>query len=119
MATLIASSADLAGDAGVIARAAAVSAAVAAASDEIEASRRLPPALLERLHEAELFRQIDVRLAKIAAVEDVDLAARRSHGISLRECLAWMRLAAIVRVVAAARHPGPIGRDYGSGAPGR
>jgi alkylation response protein AidB-like acyl-CoA dehydrogenase len=49
-------SADLAGDASVIARAAAVSAAVAAASDEIEASRRLPPALLERLHEAELFR---------------------------------------------------------------
>jgi indole-3-acetate monooxygenase len=49
-------SADLAGDASVIARAAAVSAAVAAASDEIEASRRLPPALLDRLHEAELFR---------------------------------------------------------------
>jgi alkylation response protein AidB-like acyl-CoA dehydrogenase len=49
-------SADLAGDASVIARAAAVSAAVAAASDDIEASRRLPPALLERLHEAELFR---------------------------------------------------------------
>jgi alkylation response protein AidB-like acyl-CoA dehydrogenase len=54
--TLVASSADLAGDKSVIARAAAVSAAVAAASDEIESGRRLPPALLDRLHEAELFR---------------------------------------------------------------
>jgi alkylation response protein AidB-like acyl-CoA dehydrogenase len=53
---LVATSADLAGDASVIARANAVSAAVAAASDEIEASRRLPPALLDRLHEAKLFR---------------------------------------------------------------
>src|SRR5258708_7656650 len=56
METMVASSADLAGDSSVIARAAAVSAAVAAASDEIEADRRLPPALLDRLHEAELFR---------------------------------------------------------------
>jgi alkylation response protein AidB-like acyl-CoA dehydrogenase len=56
METLVASSADLAGDRSLIARAAAVSAAVAAASDEIEQSRRLPPALLDRLHEAELFR---------------------------------------------------------------
>ena len=48
METLVASSADLAGDSSVIARAAAVSAAVAAASDEIEAGRRLPPALLDR-----------------------------------------------------------------------
>jgi indole-3-acetate monooxygenase len=47
---------DLAGDPGVIARAHAVQAAVAAASDEIERDRRLPPALLDRLHEAELFR---------------------------------------------------------------
>jgi indole-3-acetate monooxygenase len=54
--TLVANSADLAGDRSVIARAATVSAAVAAASDEIEASRRLPPALLDRLHEAKLFR---------------------------------------------------------------
>lgn len=56
METLAANSADLAGDRSVIARAEAVSAAVAAASDEIEAIRRLPPALLDRLHEAELFR---------------------------------------------------------------
>jgi alkylation response protein AidB-like acyl-CoA dehydrogenase len=53
---LVATSAELAGDASVIARANAVSSAVAAASDEIEASRRLPPALLDRLHEAKLFR---------------------------------------------------------------
>jgi alkylation response protein AidB-like acyl-CoA dehydrogenase len=54
--TTVASLADLAGDGSVIARAAALGAAVAAASDEIEAGRRLPPALLDRLHEAELFR---------------------------------------------------------------
>jgi alkylation response protein AidB-like acyl-CoA dehydrogenase len=53
---LTATSADLAGDPQVIARAEAVRSAVAAASDEIEQSRRLPPALLDRLHEAELFR---------------------------------------------------------------
>ena len=56
MESLVANSADLAGDRSVIARANAVSAAVAAASDEIERSRRLPPALLDKLHEAELFR---------------------------------------------------------------
>src|SRR5437016_5562921 len=54
--TLVTSAADLAGDRSVIARAAAVASAVAAASDEIESSRRLPAALLDRLHEAELFR---------------------------------------------------------------
>jgi alkylation response protein AidB-like acyl-CoA dehydrogenase len=54
--SLVANSADLAGDRSVIARANAVSAAVAAASNEIERSRRLPPALLDKLHEAELFR---------------------------------------------------------------
>jgi alkylation response protein AidB-like acyl-CoA dehydrogenase len=53
---LVATSADLAGDPGVIARAEAVRAAVASAADEIESSRRLPAALLDRLHEAELFR---------------------------------------------------------------
>jgi len=54
--SVVANSTDLAGDRSVIARANAVSAAVAAASGEIERSRRLPPALLDRLHEAELFR---------------------------------------------------------------
>jgi alkylation response protein AidB-like acyl-CoA dehydrogenase len=53
---LTATSADLAGDPAVIARAASVRSAVAAASLEIEQSRRLPPALLDKLHEAELFR---------------------------------------------------------------
>jgi alkylation response protein AidB-like acyl-CoA dehydrogenase len=48
--------ADLAGDRGVIARAEALRDAVAAASDEIERERRLPPALLDKLHEAQLFR---------------------------------------------------------------
>ncbi len=56
MESVVANSTDLAGDRSVIARANAVSAAVAAASGEIERSRRLPPALLDRLHEAELFR---------------------------------------------------------------
>jgi alkylation response protein AidB-like acyl-CoA dehydrogenase len=54
--TLIATSADLAGDQSVISRAEAVRSAVAAASNEIESTRRLPPALLDKLHEAELFR---------------------------------------------------------------
>ena len=56
MDTLIATSAELAGDRSVISRAEAVRAAVAAASDEIEDARRLPPALLDKLHEAGLFR---------------------------------------------------------------
>jgi alkylation response protein AidB-like acyl-CoA dehydrogenase len=50
------SSADLAGDPTVIARAEAVRPAVAAASGEIEATRRLPPELLDTLHQARLFR---------------------------------------------------------------
>src|SRR5580704_12553368 len=53
---LTATSADLIGDRHVIARAEAVRPAVAAASGEIERDRRLPPALLDKLHEAELFR---------------------------------------------------------------
>jgi alkylation response protein AidB-like acyl-CoA dehydrogenase len=54
--TLIATAADLAGDRTVICRAEAVRPAVAAASNEIESKRRLPPALLDKLHEAGLFR---------------------------------------------------------------
>jgi len=54
--TAIATTADLAGDLAVIARAEAVRPDVAAASNVIEATRRLPPALLDRLHEAQLFR---------------------------------------------------------------
>ncbi|HZR89810.1 MAG TPA: acyl-CoA dehydrogenase family protein [Bradyrhizobium sp.] len=54
---------DLAGDPNVIARARAVCAAVAAASDEIERGRRLPPSLLDQLHEAELFRLLLPRSA--------------------------------------------------------
>src|SRR5258706_9517584 len=50
------SSADLAGDRTVILRAEAVRPAVAAASDEIETTRRLPPELLDTLHQARLFR---------------------------------------------------------------
>jgi alkylation response protein AidB-like acyl-CoA dehydrogenase len=53
---MIATFADLAGDQTVICRAEAARAAVAAASNEIESTRRLPPALLDRLHEAGLFR---------------------------------------------------------------
>jgi alkylation response protein AidB-like acyl-CoA dehydrogenase len=53
---MTATSADLAGDRDVIARAEAIRGVVAAASDEIEESRRLPAALLDKLHEAELFR---------------------------------------------------------------
>src|ERR1700744_1439380 len=53
---LVATPADLSGDRSVVARAEAVAAAVAAASDEIERDRRLPVALLDQLHEAQLFR---------------------------------------------------------------
>src|SRR6478736_2962961 len=53
---MIATSADLAGDPNVISRAEAVRPAVEAASNEIEETRRLPPALLDKLHEARLFR---------------------------------------------------------------
>ena len=53
---LVATSAELSGDRTVVARAVAVRSAVAAASDEIERDRRLPPALLDKLHEEQLFR---------------------------------------------------------------
>src|SRR5882672_1069408 len=53
---MIATSADLAGDQSLISRAEAVRPAVDAASNEIESTRRLPPALLDKLHEAQLFR---------------------------------------------------------------
>jgi alkylation response protein AidB-like acyl-CoA dehydrogenase len=54
--TLIPTSADLAGDSTVISRAEALRPAVEAASEQIETERRLPPALLDKLHEARLFR---------------------------------------------------------------
>ena len=53
---MVVTSDDLAGDPKVIARAKAVLTEVAAASDTIERERRLPPALLDKLHEAQLFR---------------------------------------------------------------
>jgi alkylation response protein AidB-like acyl-CoA dehydrogenase len=46
----------LRGDQGVIAHAEAVRPEAEAASSEIERNRRLPPALLDKLHEARLFR---------------------------------------------------------------
>ena len=52
----IATSADLAIDQNLISRAEAVRPDVAAAANEIERTRRLPPALLDILHEARLFR---------------------------------------------------------------
>lgn len=57
------SSVDLAGDPALIARAEALRPAVEALSDEIEEGRRLPPALLDRLHEARLFRLLLPRSA--------------------------------------------------------
>ena len=56
MDTLIPSAASLAGDPAVIARAEALRPAIEAASNDIEKNRRLPPALLDKLHEARLFR---------------------------------------------------------------
>jgi alkylation response protein AidB-like acyl-CoA dehydrogenase len=54
--TLIPSSADMAGDAAVISKAEALRPIVEAHADDIEEQRRLPPTLLDRLHEARLFR---------------------------------------------------------------
>ena len=56
MDTLIPSPTDLAGDAAIVSRAETLRPLVEAASNEIEEKRRLPPALLDRLHEARLFR---------------------------------------------------------------
>lgn len=56
MDTWTPSSADLAGDQSLIARAEAVRPAVAAAAEDIETGRRLPPELLRKLHDAQLFR---------------------------------------------------------------
>jgi indole-3-acetate monooxygenase len=61
--TLVPSSADLAGDRAIVARAEALRPIVEAASDEIEEKRRLPPALLDKLHEAQLFRLLMPRSA--------------------------------------------------------
>lgn len=56
MDTFIPTFADLAGDQAVISRAEALRPAVEAAASEIEETRRLPPVLLDKLHEARLFR---------------------------------------------------------------
>lgn len=61
---MIATSAELAGDRGMIARAEAVRPLVAAAASEIEETRRLPPALLDQLHDAQLFRLLLPRSSK-------------------------------------------------------
>jgi alkylation response protein AidB-like acyl-CoA dehydrogenase len=60
---LTSTSAELIGDRTIVARAEAVRPLVAAASNEIEATRRLPPALLDKLHEAQLFRLLVPRSA--------------------------------------------------------
>lgn len=54
--TLIPSAAELTGDPALISRAETLRPLVEAASNEIEETRRLPPALLDKLHEAQLFR---------------------------------------------------------------
>jgi len=56
LAQFVVTTADLAGDRDVIARAETLRDAVAAASDKIEQDRRLPSALLDKLHGAQLFR---------------------------------------------------------------
>ena len=56
MDTLIPTSAELAGDPAVISRADKLRPVVEAASDEIEDGRRISAALLDKLHEARLFR---------------------------------------------------------------
>ncbi|HTR85428.1 MAG TPA: acyl-CoA dehydrogenase family protein [Reyranella sp.] len=56
MDTLIPTAAELAGDPEVVSRAETLRPLIAAAAMEIEEGRRLPAALLDKLHEAQLFR---------------------------------------------------------------
>ena len=56
MDTLIPTSADLAGDQTIVAQAEALRPFVEATSNAVEDMRRLPPALLDKLHEARMFR---------------------------------------------------------------
>lgn len=56
MDTLIPTAAELAGDPAIVSRAEALRPLVEAASNDVEDGRRLPPVLLDRLHEAKLFR---------------------------------------------------------------
>jgi alkylation response protein AidB-like acyl-CoA dehydrogenase len=58
------SSAELAGDQAVISRAETLRPMVEAASDDIEDHRRISPELLDKLHEAELFRLLLPRSTK-------------------------------------------------------
>jgi alkylation response protein AidB-like acyl-CoA dehydrogenase len=61
--TLIPTAADLAGDPAVISRAEALRPVVEATADRIEDGRRLPADLLDKLHEARLFRLLLPRSA--------------------------------------------------------
>ena len=72
----MATSADLAGDQTVISRAEAVRPAVGAASNEIESTRRLPPDLLDKLHEARLFRLLLPRSSDGIETDPVTLPPR-------------------------------------------
>ncbi len=56
MDTLIPTTAELAGDPAIVSRAETLRPVVEAASNETEDGRRISPGLLDRLHEAELFR---------------------------------------------------------------
>ncbi len=77
MDTLIPSSADLAGDPAVVARAEALRPVVEAASDEIEEKRRLPPALLDNAARgARLFRLLMPRSANGIETDPVDVLSR-------------------------------------------
>jgi len=71
--TFVPSTADLAGDQAVIARAERLRPVVEAASDEIEDRRRLPPALLDKLHQARLFRLLLPRSANGEETDPITL----------------------------------------------
>jgi indole-3-acetate monooxygenase len=67
--TLIPTSGELAGDQAVISRAEKLRPVVEAASNEIEDHRRIAPALLDKLHEARLFRLL---LPRSSAGDETD-----------------------------------------------
>ncbi len=131
MDTLIPSSADLAGDPAVISRAEAMRPIVEAAADEIEEKRRLPSALLDKLHEAQMFRMLMPRSSngietdpitffhaiEAIAKSDASTAWCLSQASGCSMSAAYLRLPDLPgRRVAAARPQGPPTRAHPVGA---
>src|SRR5436190_9196713 len=106
-----------------VARARELGAEIAAAADEIERMRRIPAALLGRLHDSRLFRMLLPRSASgdetepavyVAAIEEL---ARHDGSIAIRvriepECLTGCRSSVRSRTDQKARHHHPFDHSY-------